>query len=451
MKQQLLFFVVNIVVYVLLIWVVAPFITDQNTYRGDMSILSRDLTWLAWSAGLCVLALVISCIVGHHLFHRIWHGFASLALLLLALWVYDAADSYYYYNKREIRTAWHRKKDWCEWDIALSAARNHPIAVWEGRFTYTKGRETGSRHFRKYRTAFTRGWGERLWLSESEYMEHDYTVYPLPQDLQIKWFSLSEQKLYTAEAELPQERLRELFLDKGYSVDGKMKKCDGFRVGLAPGGRVTVWAECKWYTIELMHFQAEESDVTVADIPDYETEDEIPSKADYTASFLDDPKYSDLLYYLSTHTIDSEIERIDRYMDRYNTRLIVGFEDQQNNTISSVDINCVNGEHLQVYNREPVSTDHAALGRVNYIHVEWVNREDAYFEEKRDLEVRIGNNELSRIAGEAWGDNPDKPVDIVMNISNDNNNYDIEIYATDGTRRIDFDREAVKFRCRGKE
>ena len=149
--------------------------------------------------------------------------------------------------------------------------------------------------------------------------------------------------------------------------------------------------------------------------------------------------------------IGSEIERIDRDMDRYNTRLIVGFEDQQNNTISSVDINCVNGEHLQVYNREPVSTDHAALGRVNYIHVEWVNREDAYFEEKRDLEVRIGNNELSRIAGEAWGDNPDKPVDIVMNISNDNNNYDIEIYATDGTRRIDFDREAVQFRCRGKE
>ena len=81
----------------------------------------------------------------------------------------------------------------------------------------------------------------------------------------------------------------------------------------------------------------------------------------------------------------------------------IGFEDQQKNTISCVDISCANGEHLQVYNREPVSTDHAALGRVNYIHVEWVYRENACFENKWDLEVWIGNHEHWRIDFEREG------------------------------------------------
>ena len=68
-----------------------------------------------------------------------------------------------------------------------------------------------------------------------------------------------------------------------------------------------------------------------------------------------------------------------------------------------------------------------------------------------DLDVWNENKKCSPIGGEAWGDNPDEPGDIVVNLYNKNNNYDNEIYAMDGTRRIDFDREAVEFRCRGKE
>ena len=437
MKRQILFCVVNVLIYLLIIAFVSPLLSDLGSYGGVKEHQYRELVFLGCCTGLSLIALVVSCVLARKWYHRIWPGLASFAISILMVWGYELAYTLYNLHSVEIRTALHRKKDWCHWDILLSAVPNHPIAVGDSKFYYLKGKERESRRFSKNGGAYGSDRGGRIGLEDFQDVWDDYAVYPLPAELEINWFSFSELKVYSAKADLPREVMRELFLDTGYCVDGVMKKCDALKVGLAPGGLVTVWAVCGVYNLELMQLRVQESFLPVRKLMSAYSIGEIQTNTDCAAYYLGAAAYEEVLRNLETRAIKDEIKLYERYMKRYATRIVIDFEDPSSNSLQKADVRCVNGEYLQLCNTNRPLPECADLAGIESVDLEWLNRDCNGVESVRSLKIGIGGDELLRI----WDGKPDRVVDIRVCIPEGEGA--VELFAAGGSERIVFDGELI--------
>ena len=147
------------------------------------------------------------------------------------------------------------KEEKYAWDASPTAPKGYPVQVYKGSLSDGSGHATTipNGHY------LQDGWGTSLitWIADED-------TKPLPQLLEITWFSFAENKFYTGAFELPQQQMVQLFRE-GYYNKRKKETYDRFVIGLAPGGMVVVWLRGQ-NQVELARFQGT---VTEADWDDF--------------------------------------------------------------------------------------------------------------------------------------------------------------------------------------
>ncbi|OXB08490.1 hypothetical protein B0A81_09250 [Flavobacterium plurextorum] len=99
----------------------------------------------------------------------------------------------------------------------------------------------------------------------------------IPTNLSLTWISYADKKFYKIEAELPHDRILALFKEGYNDKDMSHITYNDITIGLAPGGFVVVWLTGKNRSIEIAHYQAVETFVSVNEFyrnPDEDTQQE---------------------------------------------------------------------------------------------------------------------------------------------------------------------------------
>lgn len=118
------------------------------------------------------------------------------------------------------------------WLAQESAPREFPMRVIDGTFYY-HGEDSGL--YIPTAASISKGWGE----GSSVHVVGD-TFKPLPDQLNIRFFSFWENKLYRGSFDLPYEKILALFKE-GVQEDKENPKFRYIVAGMAPGGAVAVW------------------------------------------------------------------------------------------------------------------------------------------------------------------------------------------------------------------
>jgi hypothetical protein len=138
-----------------------------------------------------------------------------------------------------------------EWRATESGPEHYPMEIIRGEFIY-RGQESGL-YIPSGATLYA-GWG----LGESMHLVGPERK-PLPDRVDVTFFSYTEKQFYRGRFELPYERILELFANDSQK-DQEGNSYTAIMVGVAPGGAVSVWAKGAVVT-ELFFGQAEKIDL----------------------------------------------------------------------------------------------------------------------------------------------------------------------------------------------
>ena len=160
------------------------------------------------------------------------------------------------------------------WLATESAPRNYPMRIIDGTFYYHN--EKGGLYVP---TAASIGhhWG----TGESTHVVgEDFKA--LPDRLDIRFFSFTENKLYQGSFDLPYNKILTLFKE-GVTKDKERPIFNTIMVGVAPGGGVSVWVTGR-ETREVFFGQAEQYEMEIKN----PLGGEIKDRAAYARSYLED-------------------------------------------------------------------------------------------------------------------------------------------------------------------
>ncbi|MEJ5106374.1 DUF2931 family protein [Chryseobacterium sp. MYb328] len=140
------------------------------------------------------------------------------------------------------------------WLGSVSAPQEYPVEIYRGAiaandFTYDFDASLGTQNT---------GWGNEGNIRKVKTEKMD-----LPHQLEFTWYSLTEKKFYTGKWNLNKSNIKKLF-DEGF-IDQDTRKWmtyNTFIVGLAPKGKVVLWAKGPKNQKELGFFQAHDTLIT---------------------------------------------------------------------------------------------------------------------------------------------------------------------------------------------
>lgn len=143
-----------------------------------------------------------------------------------------------------------------EWLPSESAPKHYPVEIYQGDFI------TDSGEYIEVPKGGTvkNGWGNigSTWAIGEKFK-------PVPSKLAIIYISFTEDQFYAGEFQLPKDKITELF-EKGFvNNKGVQKKYNKLLVGLAPGGAVSVWLSGVGSTVEVGHYRASKTNVSMKD------------------------------------------------------------------------------------------------------------------------------------------------------------------------------------------
>jgi hypothetical protein len=158
-----------------------------------------------------------------------------------------------------------------EWLPTESAPSNYPMYIIKGDLIF----ENGESIYIPDQKIINNGWGKET----STHIVGD-TFKPLPTQLQISWFSFTEDRFYAGKFDLPKDKLLELFQHGTASPyeNNERWNFDRIVVGVAPGGDVAVWAGAGRIVKEIRVFRAQPADLPwslVLDNPNYSRQQHI--------------------------------------------------------------------------------------------------------------------------------------------------------------------------------
>ncbi len=134
-----------------------------------------------------------------------------------------------------------------EWYAVATAPRDYPMEVTGGTFFY-KGQDRGV--YIPSGGTLTQGWGE----SSSAYVGGD-EIPPLPDRVEVEFYSYAENEFYKAAFSLPYDEILAKFQQQLRDAPDK-RNYSHFLLGIAPGGAMSVWIKGR-RTIEVYFGQAE--------------------------------------------------------------------------------------------------------------------------------------------------------------------------------------------------
>ncbi len=133
------------------------------------------------------------------------------------------------------------------WLAKESANRDFPMRIIDGTFYY-RNEDFGL--YIPTAASISKGWGEG---SSSHVVGDDFK--PLPDRLEIRFYSFWENKLYHGSFDLPYEKILALFKE-GVARDKEYPTFRNIIAGVAPGGAVAVWVTGKGESREVFFGQA---------------------------------------------------------------------------------------------------------------------------------------------------------------------------------------------------
>lgn len=120
------------------------------------------------------------------------------------------------------------------WNATESAPAHYPMEIIRGTFYY-KGQDHGL-YIPSGGTLYA-GWG----VANSAHVTGQRNK-PLPDRVEIIFYSYTEKQFYKGNFELPYERILSMFRQAN-AEEPKDPYYNGIMVGIAPGGAVSVWLE----------------------------------------------------------------------------------------------------------------------------------------------------------------------------------------------------------------
>lgn len=191
-----------------------------------------------------------------------------------------------------------------KWYAVATAPREYPMEIISGTF-FCKGMETGIPI--PSGGTLTTGWGK----SASAYVGSD-EVPPLPDRVQVTFFSYVEKQAYKAEFLLPYENILAKFQQRLRDAPDK-RNYSHFILGVAPGGAISVWLGGP-DVIEVFFGQAEKIEIDPA------LAFELPFKSkeqsdEYVNGALKDSLTSEQIAHLEAHGVP--IGTWSRYRNLY--------------------------------------------------------------------------------------------------------------------------------------
>jgi hypothetical protein len=231
-----------------------------------------------------------------------------------------------------------------KWYAVATAPRGYPMEVISGTF-FCKGMNAGVQI--PSGGTLTTGWGK----SASAYVGAD-EVPPLPDRVEVKFYSYVEKQVYEAEFALPydvilakfQQQLREAPDKRNYS---------SFLLGIAPGGAMSVWLEGT-RTIEVFFGQAKKVEMVPSaafDLPFKSKE----QSDDYVSSALAESVTPEQLAYIKKN--GAPIGIWARYRNLYKWAPV--YKEGKNATDSEMRAQYLNGERYPLpthFNEELANT-----------------------------------------------------------------------------------------------
>ena len=167
-----------------------------------------------------------------------------------------------------------KNKSKFHWLATESAPKNYPMRIINGTFYY-KNEKGGLYVPTAASIGYFWGTGESTHVVGEDFK-------PLPDRLDIRFFSFAENKLYQGSFDLPYDKILALFKE-GVAKDKDRPTFNTIMVGVAPGGAVSVWLTGR-ETREVFFGQAETYEGDIRTLLDGEIKD----RAAYARSYLED-------------------------------------------------------------------------------------------------------------------------------------------------------------------
>lgn len=139
-----------------------------------------------------------------------------------------------------------------DWLASESGPKNFPMQVVQGHFHYVDG---GRLYVPDGRALYSKDWG---FPASTHIVGAD--LKPLPNRLDILFFSYTEDQFYKGSFDLPYDEILSLFQQGFINSHGNKETYNKIVAGIAPGGVVAVWLTGGGKTIEVFKSHADKSD-----------------------------------------------------------------------------------------------------------------------------------------------------------------------------------------------
>ncbi len=173
-----------------------------------------------------------------------------------------------------------------DWLASESAPKGYPMKILHGSFLYP-GEDHGL-YIPSLKLIYN-GWGRPV----STHVVGDDEK-PLPDRIEITFYSYAEDQFYRGQFKLPHEVISDRFSDgyEGLNIDQGTRYFDEITAGVAPGGHVAVWLVGPGRTEEILFEQAEPIDLDWEEFwrLSYSNTDLEP-RDEYRRDFMGDPRF----------------------------------------------------------------------------------------------------------------------------------------------------------------
>ncbi|MBU2979790.1 DUF2931 family protein [Alteromonas sp. C1M14] len=311
------------------------------------------------------------------------------------------------------------------WQPTESAPKAYPIEIYRGIITCEDGSTvnipSGGRTVHN-------GWGE----TGSTYVVGD-DVKSIPKTLHITWLSFIENQFYTGNFPLPVEQIKKLF-ETGYTDHlGKKQTYSSVVVGMAPKGHVSVWLLGADKSVEIGHFKAHQTTVSMQSF----NPSGIQDRAKYVA---------DTLAYWSekedTYQEGKADEEVNWSIFRSTYPWKLDYQFTHTGTPAEIRVKFFNGTHFYFKTSNPEIRDYTNSALPKAIGYKWYDEDhnkfgaDITFDHQETMsafKTLFSHTDIETATLSITVDNHNQSVELVLSSTEDSvklSNTTIKVYST---------------------
>ena len=302
-----------------------------------------------------------------------------------------------------------------EWRPTESAPKQYPIEIYQGIITCADGSlvkiPSGGRTVHN-------GWGE----TGSTYAVGD-DFKAMPQSLNLTWLSFAEDKFYTGNFELPKDEIQSLF-ETGYTNhEGIKETYSNLVVGMAPGGYVSVWLFGAGKSVEVGHYKAQETEISMEDF----NPSGIQDRNEYVSSTMEYLS-EDLTQGLRQHGIQKEKWAV--YRNRFNWKF--EFKFQESGNPAEIRTKFFDGSHFYFQTGNPDISDYNSMPLPKEIGYKWYDKN----KNKYGADIEFDEKEIFNAFESIFKDPENKTTNLIIKVDTYNSAIGISLESEKETIEI---------------